>query len=296
MIQDIKKDCVFYASRLGDYQAMTPDQLMNGYVEALDEGDKVKQSKYLAAVVLRYWYTIGKKFLKDGKALKLEIEDCYTYLVEAINLAAKYRGWLKPEKNVNAQTCILQALNTIYVRAYYVANLDKNSTNYRPQLSFDTSFMSSTGDGTHLVTLKDMLEDEQYTQDQNYDESAENAKHYIQKMIDAGKLVEAIILDQVAFGDTMREKVTKSSFIDENGNKVRVSEKQSEFWAHKLVKNLTELDDGYKKYFTDTYKVGIEPLNATLSKISKANNQKLYRYMRACFANCQKSAKKALLG
>jgi len=295
MIKDIKKDCVFYASRLGDYQSMSPDQLMNGYIEALDADDKVKQSEYLAAVVLRYWYTIGKKFLKDGKALKLEIEDCYGNLVEAINLAAKYRGWLKPEKKVNAQTCILQALNTIYVRAYYIANLDKNSTNYKPQLSFDTSFLSCTGDGTHLVTLKDMLEDEQYTEDRHYDDSADNVKDYIQRMINSGKIVEAIILDQIAFGDTTRVKIIKSSFINENGEKVRVSEKQSEFWAHKLVKNLTELDEDYKSYFIDTYKIGIEPLNATLSKIGKANNQKLYRYLRACLANCQKTAKKALL-
>ena len=295
MIQEIKKDCEYYASRLGDYQSMSPDQLMNGYIKALDEGKNLEQSEYLAAVVLRYWYTIGKKFLKDGKALKLEIDDCYIYLVEAINLAAKYRGWLNPEKKVNAQTCILQALNTVYVRAYYVANLDKNSVNYKPTISFDYDFTSSTGDGTHLMTVGETLEDEAYEDQINYKEGAETVKNYIQKMIDAGKLVEAIILDQVAFGDTMREKVIKSSFIDEDGNKVRVSEKQSEFWAHKLVKNLTELDEGYKKYFTDTYKVGIEPLNATLNKIGKANNQKLYRYMRACFANCQKSAKKALL-
>ena len=80
MIQEIKKDCEYYASRLGDYQSMSPDQLMNGYIKALDEGKNLEQSEYLAAVVLRYWYTIGKKFLKDGKALKLEIDDCYIYL------------------------------------------------------------------------------------------------------------------------------------------------------------------------------------------------------------------------
>lgn len=292
MIKDIKKDCEYYASRLGDYQAMSPDELMNGYIKALDEGKKLEQSEYLAAVVLRYWYTIGRKFLKDGKALKLEIEDCYTYLVEAINLAAKYRGWLVPEKKVNAQQCILQALNTVYVRAYYIANLDKNSVNYKPNASLD---FSPTTEGNSESVLADSLEDEAYEDQINYNESAESAKNYIQKMIDNGKYVEAIILDQIAFGDTMREKVIKSSFIDDEGNKVRVNEKQSEFWAHKLVKNLAELDDNYKQYFTDTYKVALEPLNATLNKIGKANNQKLYRYMRACFANCQKSAKKALL-
>jgi len=292
MIKDIKKDCEYYASRLGDYQAMSPDQLMNGYVEALDAGAKLKQSEYLAAVVLRYWYTIGKKFLKDGKALKLEIEDCYTYLVEAINLAAKYRAWLNLEKNVNAQTCVLQALNTVYVRAYYIANLDKNSVNYKPNASLD---FSPTTESNSESVFADSLEDEAYSDQIAYAESAESAKNYIQRMIDNGKYVEAIILDQIAFGDTMREKIIKSTYVDETGEKIRVSEKQSEFWAHKLVKNLAELDDNYKKYFTETYKVALEPLNATLTKIGKANNQKLYRYMRACFANAQKTAKKALL-
>ena len=292
MIKDIKKDCEYYASRLGDYQAMSPDQLMNGYVEALDAGAKLKQSEYLAAVVLRYWYTIGKKFLKDGKALKLEIEDCYTYLVEAINLAAKYRAWLNLEKNVNAQTCVLQALNTVYVRAYYIANLDKNSVNYKPNASLD---FSPTTESNSESVFADSLEDEAYSDQIAYEESAESAKNYIQRMIDNGKYVEAIILDQIAFGDTMREKIIKSTYVDETGEKIRVSEKQSEFWAHKLVKNLAELDDNYKKYFTETYKVALEPLNATLTKIGKANNQKLYRYMRACFANAQKTAKKALL-
>lgn len=296
MIKDIQRDCKYFASRLGNYQSMTPDELMNNYVAAIDSNNKLAQSEYLAAVVLRYWYTIGKKFLKDGRALRLEIEDSYAYLVEAINLAAKYRAWQNPEKNVNAQTCILQALNTVYVRAYYASNLDKNKVNYKASVSLESNIGTTAKDEKSSITLGDTLEDDNYSESLDYLEGSMTAKSYIQNMINNGKYVEAIILDQIAFGDTLKQTVTKKEFINEEGKKTKVSETHSEFWAHKLVKNLAELDENYKEYFTSTYEVALEPLNATLSKIETANNQKLYRYLRACLSSCQKSVKKALLG
>jgi len=293
MLIDVKRDCVNYAKQLGDYQSIDIDTLATKYCEALDNNDMPNKNRYLSALILRFWYVIDKLYKRDYQ-LKLEYEDFFGWLVEAINYAAKYRGWLKPNakgKTPNAQSCINQCIATIRSQHYYAMNLDKSKVN-QSTISLDRVLSS---DDSNTTTVGDLLEDSDYENARNWEQSAEVVKSYIQTIINDGRPIDAIILDLVAFNEVEKQtkKITKE--IDENGNKLIKREVESEFWAHKLVKMLGNLPEGYSKYFADTYNIGSETLNAALEKVKASNNQKLYRYMRKCFDSCRGNLKQAFL-
>ena len=148
MINDIRKDCVTFASFLGDYQKISVDDLANKYCEALDSKDEFNKNAYLSALVLRFWYRIEKLYRANVNT-GLEREDFFSWLVEAINYACKYRAW--QTKKVNAQQAINQCIETIRYQHYYEFNLDKHKANYNT-VSISSPVMSNK-DNTDALAL-----------------------------------------------------------------------------------------------------------------------------------------------
>ena len=108
-------------------------------------------------------------------------------------------------------------------------------------------------------------------------DSTSTARQIIQTFINKNKIVEAIIMDIIAFGDT--NKVTKhiKQGIDENGEEIKYTTYTREFWKFKAVQILSNLSDDYQQYFIDNYLVNTPALDAALNVLRKANNQKLYK-------------------
>ena len=280
MLNDIKRDCVMYAKRLGDYETLDTNYLADSYCEAKDKGE-YKQNYFFCALVLRFWYVIYKLFEKSPN-LGLEIEDYYCWLVEAIEYACKYRAWQDPTKHISAQACINQCINTIRLQHYYEYNLDKSKANFGA-ISLDNSFSDDEAQNTLIDTLVD-------EKDLAYKENAEGegvALSYIQSYINKNKLVEAIILDTIAFNDTERQVKTTVKETLEDGTTRKYTEVRTEFWAHKLIQILGSLPDDFETYFISKYKVNQNALEAALEQIRKSNNQKLYKYLRKCLETCR---------
>jgi hypothetical protein len=204
----------------------------------------------------------------------LDDEDFVGWVYEAILLACEYRKWQKDEK-VNAQQCLNQCIETIRVRHYYEFNLDKHKANYNT-VSLSTP-VGDEGDNGAQRTLEDTMYDEDVEAEVNMTEGNVAARHLIQSFINKKKLVEAIILDVIAFGDT--EKITKHTKkgFDEEGNAYKYNTFTHEFWAFKAVQLLANLPETYVEYFYENYDVVPEQFDAALTVLKKANNQKLYR-------------------
>lgn len=272
MLNDTKKDLTVEARKLAKpYEQYSIDELANAYCDAVDSEEETLKNIYISALILRFWYTIDKMYKANTVAPCLEYEDFFWWLYEAIELACQYRGWQDTSKNLNAQQCINKCIDTIKLRKYYDLRLDKRKT-VNHSYSMDTPL---GGDGDSGKTIGDMLEDEAV-----YDEYAnDDAISLIQSYINRNKIIEAILLDNIAFNDVQRhfKKLVKTKTSD--GKDLKYTEYSSEFWAYRLIQIVSKLPDTYKTYFMERYSISEEKLTAILDVIDRANNQKLYKYL-----------------
>jgi hypothetical protein len=268
-----------------DYSASGRDviQVMaDGYCVAKDTNNERDKNMYVAGLMLRFWYQINK--LKVRSPIQgLDYMDFMGWLFEAIEYACKYRKWQNPANKVNAQQCINQCVETIRVQKYYDLNLQKNKVNVNTY-SLDSVAPNEEDAPSLLETLVD--EDSEYRA--NYIESSYAAYSLVQHCIDKKKIVEAIILDTIAFNDV--QKVTKKTVksVDSMGNPVKYTQRSSEFWPFRCVQILSNLPEDYSKYFHKHYKVVEAEFEAALSTIRNANNQKLYRYLSKTLESAKK--------
>ena len=249
--------------------------MLDGYCKAMDEGDEHLKNLYISGLLLRHWDKV-KKLALTCPNVDLQGEEFVEWVYEAIMYACKYRKWQKDEK-INAQQCINQCIETIRKQHYYNYNLDKNRANYNTA-SFDTPIGDESDNGAQK-TLIDTIADENAEREARMRDSTTTARQIIQTFIDKNKIVEAIIMDIIAFGDA--EKVTKhiNNGTDENGEEIKYTTYTREFWKFKAVQILSNLSDDYQRYFVDNYLVKTPALDAALNVLKKANNQKLYKEM-----------------
>ena len=261
--------------------------MLDGYCKAMDEGDEHLKNLYISGLILRHWDKV-KKLALTCPNIDLQGEDFVEWVYEAIMYACKYRKWQKDEK-VNAQQCINQCIETIRKQHYYNYNLDKNRANYN-NASFDTPIGDEGNNGTQR-TLIDTIADENAEREAKMADSTTTARQIIQTFINKNKIVEAIIMDIIAFGDT--EKVTKQikQSVDENGEEIKYTTYTHEFWKFKAVQILSNLSDDYQRYFVDNYLVKTPALDAALNVLKKANNQKIYKEINSALSYARSSLK-----
>ena len=272
MLNETKKDLTLLARRLvKPYEVYSIDELADAYCDAVDTGNAELKDIYISALVLRFWYTIDKMYKANTVAPSLEYEDFFWWLYEAIEYACKYRGWRDPDKKLNAQQCINKCIDTIKLQKYYDLRLDKRKA-VNHSCSIETPL---GGEGNEGKTIGDMLESEEYVDDH----SSDDAVLLVQSYIDRNKIIEAILLDNIAFNDVQRyfKKTVKTK--NAQGEEIKYVEHSSEFWPYRLIQIVSKLPDSYKSYFLARYDISEEKLSSILDIIDRANNQKLYRYL-----------------
>ena len=285
MMSDIRKSCNEYAQQLGNYQDIDIDTLATKYCEFKDSGNGLVASEYLAALVLRFWFVIDKLYKQNAK-LHFDHEEFYSWLVEAIELACQYRAWLKPEKKCNAQQAINQCINTVVLRHHYQYRLAKHKVNYN-SISLQSPFDSTMPE----ITLEDTLVDMDNIDPSISTINNNGAYYFIQHYINKKKIVEAIILDTIAFNDTFKHTKKSVKVANSEGETYRYIERESEFWPFKLVQALSSLSEkDYMKYFTGKYSVKENEAEIALKTVTSANNQKLYKYLKNTLKSCRADA------
>jgi hypothetical protein len=268
MLNDTKRDLTVLARRLvKPYEQYSIDELADAYCDAVDSGNETLKDIYISALILRFWYTIDKMYTSNTVAPSLEHEDFFWWLYEAIEYACKYRGWRDTSKKLNAQQCINKCIDTIKLQKYYDMRLDKKKT-----VNFTVSMDAPIGgDGDDAAkTIADMLESEECWDDHSKDDVILLVQNYINR----NKIIEAIMIDNIAFNDVQRyyKKTIKTDTS-------KYTEYSSEFWPYRLVQIVSKLSGSYKQEFMSKYKISEEKLDAVLGVIDRANNQKLYKLL-----------------
>ena len=283
MLNDTKKDLIEQARKLvKPYEQYSIDELADAYCDATDTGNEQLKNIYISALILRFWYKIDKMYRENTVAPCLEYEDFFWWLYEAIEYACKYRGWRDETKKLNAQQCINKCIDTIKLQKYYDLRLDKKkAVNYCT--SMDAPIAGDSDD--EAKTLGDMLEDE----DDCFDTSVDDVMMLVQNYINRNKIIEAILIDNIAFNDVQRHSKRTIKTTNADGETYRYTEHSSEFWPYKLVQIVSKLPATYKSSFMSRYHISEEKLTTVLDVIDRANNQKLYKYLKSCLAELKVS-------
>jgi hypothetical protein len=278
MLNDTKRDLTLMARKLvKPYESYSIDELADAYCDAVDSGNETLKDIYISALVLRFWFKIDKMYKANTVAPCLEHEDFFWWLYEAIEYACHYRGWRDADKKLNAQQCINKCIDTIKLQKYYNLRLDKNKTvNYT--VSMEAPIGGDSDD--KAMTVGDMLE----TEESWDDHSADDVMILVQNYINRDKIVEAILIDNIAFNDVQR--YYKQTIKTETGKYTDVS---SEFHPYRLVQIVSKLPEEYKYEFMHKYKISEEKLDAVLAYVDKSNNQRLYKLLRNCLAELRTS-------
>ena len=273
MLNDTKRDLTLCARQLTKpYEDYTIDELADAYCDAVDTCNETLKNIYISALILRFWHKIDKMYKSNTVAPCLEYEDFFWWLYEAIEYACKYRGWKDSTKKLNAQQCINKCINTIQLQKYYDLRLDKKKT-----VNHCTSMDAPICDGKEeSKTLADILESEDYIDDH----SSDDVMMLVQNYVDNNKIIEAILIDNIAFNDAQKHFKRVIKTTNTSGEVIRYTEHSSEFWPYRLVQIVSKLPDTYKSSFMKRYNISEDKLTTVIEALSKVNNQKLYKYLR----------------
>lgn len=273
MLHDTKRDLTCMARKLvKPYENYSIDELANAYCDAVDTNNQALKDIYISALILRFWYTIDKMYRANTVAPTLEREDFFEWLYEAIEYACKYRGWKDPGKKLNAQQCINKCIDTIKLQKYYDLRLDKRKA-VNHCTSLDAPIGKSDGDDA-ARTLGDMLESEDHIDD---GEGEIDMLLLVQSYINRNKIIEAIVIDNIAFNDVNRHYKKTVKTKNSYGEDYKYTEHSSEFWRYRLVQIINGLSAEYKVSFASRYKISDSKLTACLEALHRMTNQKIYR-------------------
>jgi hypothetical protein len=281
MLTETKRDLMTQARKLTKpYEQYSIDELADAYCDAVDTNNEVLKNVYISALILRFWYTIDKMYKNNTVAPCLEYEDFFWWLYEAIEYACKYRGWKDPTKKLNAQQCINKCIDTIKLQKYYDLRLDKKKA-----VNHCCSMDTPIGDSEEGKTIGDMLEAEECFDDH----SSDDVIMLVQSYINRNKIIEAILIDNIAFNDVQKhfKRVIKTETAE--GETLRYTEHSSEFWPYRLVQIVSKLPETYRQTFLERYRISEEKLDAVLGVIDKSPNTKLYKYLRGAIEDLRVS-------
>lgn len=268
-----------------------------------DEIDKAERymSAFWAAILLAYWGKIYE-WKMNSFSLNIPDTDYFYWLNDSLRDAFCYRSWMKRRRVHPKQPDSEWMDNPNYIedpdaadmsinyfckarrgKEYQAANKHKRKANTQA-LSIDETFDE---DGYSILDREGLS-----TKGHGYD----GIKSLINLFLEEDKLIEAVIIDSIAYGDSLKEDKNKYiyTYMDKNekGEDVEVSETNyryaHEFNARKVVKQLTELNDKYfTEYFTKEYNV--KDYHPILEKIKSLDNNKLYKVIEKTLMSIQQT-------
>lgn len=237
MLEDVKRSYERRASTVvPNWRELDVNTLCNLYIE--NENNEVKKNGYFSAIVLKKWGYIGKHYI-NSKASGFSIEQCYDMVLDAIMYILKMRKWLDPNNKLygdkNApDKCLNRCIFSARQRDYYLSNRDKRRYNYGG-ISLE-AITDNVGDHTEVLC------DEVLDQDnQDYMFVNVTLKNIINHMVSKNKILEALVLDNIANDDCYTTK-TETTEIVTKDTVEKVKKSHDVFKLCKLVDNLYNYD------------------------------------------------------
>lgn len=305
-LDELKRSCEIEASGLvvngKTYDQLTKDELGNGYcdwdeIASFTEDDdereraEIKRSQYWAAIMLRYWYKIFG-WIPECKSLNLPVIEYFNWLNQSLEGVFYYRSWRprrrikpndpksewidNPQYKPDEENCFDKSVNYFCKaqkgRIYQEFNKDKRKANTQA-MSIDKTFDE---DGYSILDREGLS-----TEGSGYN----GIKSLINLFLENDNGIAAVILDTIAYGDSIKEEKHKYDYTyviesnDENKEDEVVTETNyryaHEFNERKVVKQLSGINETYFiEHFNKEYKV--KDYHSILDKIKSLNNGNLH--------------------
>lgn len=227
-----------------DWRTENKNDLCNKYLNAQSDADR---SKYVAAIICRYWNMLCSSYGKCFSAV--EEEDAYTWFTRAILYVLKTHPWTNPnhklyndkngpDKCINI--CIESSRNTYF----------QQSNRYNRKINHETDSLDRLSEeykDTYMPGEDNIANDEEYDKDL-----------LVKKTFLSGDIFFAVMIDMIFNSNVFTEN--KDGTV--------------QFDKMKLVKNIKSIDVKYVKYFAKRYELVESKLNE-LYNYSKASKQKI---------------------
>jgi len=298
-LNELNTNLTSMAALLGDYQAMSKNDLANGYCDADEEGNEPLRNAYWCAILKRYFHWTWR-WKQDSASLNPSDEDLFCWLNDAITDAFNYRSWRPIRHDGYAEKDWVKAGNPY--KAFWIENpqfvhdvnaADK-SINYFLGAKRGKMYQEANKDKRKANVLT-------YSIDSMVDENGDCALDYvgavddvgtgsgvvdlINRFINEGHTIEAIILDGIVNHDSFKDKKSSHYVYDvdqETGEEIKekVYDYSSEFDPRKLVKHLNSVNQDFLTYFCHNYEISVDEGKQAIEKLHSLNNSKLYTYIK----------------
>lgn len=280
--------------------------LANGYCDAEEAGDEALRSQYWSALMVRYWFKIFK-WMRESSSCKLQPEDFVSWLEHALYVAFYYRSWRwEYEAVVKHGKFIEWKLdengNRIKNEHYYKVdpNAADRSINYFCSAQRGLEYQKLNRDKQKAAVFTDsldsMIENVGYAA---YDavtglaveDETSDIKDLVKSFLAKHQLLEALIIDGVAYQNTFKENRVALNLEDdpEDGIQHAKFKTSYEFSERLLVNHLKTIDSDFiENYFKPNYEAEDLSGEELLEEVQTASNAQLKRFIHNTFKNMQK--------
>lgn len=260
-------------------------ELHNKLIVDYKTSDEPRRSNALAGIMCKNWNYVPK-MTRKVRATGLTYDDCVQQLAKCCMAGADYcYEAMQKGENPNGQAYVRQLIASRGTpEIIYQYNRLQNKANVNCA-SLDANI--NTGDDADK-TLGDLLDSETQMDGSVNKKSDGTAAGIVQELINRGKILEAIIADNIAFGSC--EKITKKTKtikvheyeLNKDTGEQELIEKDAkvpsysrEFSFRELSKAMNEIPDSkeYRAYFINSYRVATKALDETLATL-RADNAK----------------------
>jgi len=272
-LKTLKEAFMQEASKLGNYQELSKTDLVECYCDATDAKDEALRNVCISALMLRYWFKIGKTRARNP--INLSDEICYDIVLHGIDYALEHRSWQDPTKDVYNDPNGPDKVINQCIESSYLTYMQQNNKILRKA-------------NANNYSLEKMIEDNgdcanTYTGCVADSNPLDSVQILVRQLLKKGKNIEALIVDGIANFDTDKDiKATKTiEIVDEEGNiREEIHKyKASRFDARKLVKHLNLVDDEFMNNFCKRYDVKQVFDVDGYARFKKMNNTKLYKWI-----------------
>lgn len=270
-----------YGIKYSSKDPATAAWMLDNLEVAKETGDEKLGNCCAAGLMLRYW----SYFINEKIGMDVEYEEKISKGWKAIELALEYKVWQDASRGVNADQAVKKCIKTTFLRDNYQENLDKSRANH--YTSSMEEEMSEVFGGEGKTTLGDTIADEADLAQRAQASAEDTARALVQLYLNKKKIVEAIILDTIAFNDVMKTSKKVVDGRDPEGNPKKFTQVYKEFWPFRCVQLLSKLPQDYATYFGDNYHFNPVEFGKALEAIRNANNQKLYKYLDRTLADAR---------
>lgn len=256
----------FIRNAVDGWESIEKNKLANLCIEheGMDDYDR-----YVSALICKYLYK--NSTLKGRFGNYLSDEELDDRIVDGVLRALKYRSWLRegtsvygdpsgPDKTINR--CIKTQCQ-VYKRLNFGTKGKNNAYNRKIRYFTESldSFQEDYGD--YYYNLLDTENRSSSSLDYLIEDYAEK------------DLLNAIILDNICYQDSIKEEVTTKNVVNEEGEEDKVKVSRFTFDKRKLMKNLYYMNNNYMVYFADKYNVNVNELYNINELISKSRRREI---------------------